>query len=327
MKAAWYSALGPAAAVLQYGDLPKPNIGADDVLVEIAFSGANPSDVKARGGARPGVTKPQFDRIIPHSDGSGIITEVGSNIDLSRIGQRVWIWNGQWQRPFGTAAEFIALPSEQAVEMPQEMSFETGATLGIPGLTAAHCCFAHGSLKQKTVLISGGAGAVGNLAIQLAKWDGAFVIATASAHNQDRVSKAGADVVLSYDDPDLAEQILQHAPNGIDYAIEVEFGTNAPLLAEVMKANSYIMTYGSALDMAPTLPFGPFLFKALIIDIALIYILDLAQRHKAIECLHLAHAQGAMMSDIHAVFDLSEIALAHQTIEAGKRSGAILLKP
>lgn len=326
MKAAWYSAFGPADTVLTIGELDTPHPQAGEVLVKLCFSGANPSDSKARAGSRPGVTKPPFDKVIPHSDGSGIIEAVGTGVDPSRIGEHVWIWNGQWQRAFGTAADYIALPADQAVPLPADMTMETGATLGIPGLTAAHCAFAHGSLRGKTVLISGGAGAVGNLAVQLAKWDGAFVIATTSQHNQERVKQAGADVVLAYDAVDLKDQILTAAPDGIDYAIEVEFGVNAPHLAEVMKANAQIVTYGSALNMAPTLPFGPFLFKAIKIDIALIYILDLENRRNAIDKLHKAHADGVLKSDIHAIFDLSDIASAHSTIEAGKRSGAVLIR-
>lgn len=326
MRAAWYSAFGPAESVFTVGHIGKPSPAENEVLVKLSFSGVNPSDVKARAGSRPGITKPQFDQIIPHSDGAGIIESVGSNVDPARISEKVWIWNGQWQRPLGTAAEYICLPAEQAVKMPPKMSFETGATLGIPGLTAAHCTFAHGRVSGKTVLISGAAGSVGNLAVQLAKWDGAYVIATTSLHNAERAKSAGADVVLNYAAPDLASQIIEVAPNGVDYAIEVEFGVNAALLAEVMKPNSQIVTYGSALDMSPTLPFGPMLFKALKIDIALIYILELEQRQKAIEKLHQAFAAGALKSGVHEIFELNEIASAHQAIEAGKRSGAVLIR-
>src|SRR5210317_1413482 len=246
MKSIIYSKFGPAAEVLTYGDRPMPQPAAGEVLVKLAYSGANPSDAKARAGSRPGVTKPAFDVIIPNSDGSGEIAAVGDGVSADRIGERVWIWNGQWQRPHGTAAEYIALPSAQAVPLPDDMSLETGVCLGIPGLTAAHSVFGGGDTAGQTLLISGGAGAVGHNAVQLAKWGGARVIATASPSGFDRVRAAGADQVLDYAAPDLAAQITQASDGaGIDRAIEVEFGANAALLAEVMTPLGTIAAYGS----------------------------------------------------------------------------------
>ena len=157
MKAITYSEFGVSTKVLKVKELPIPKVGKDEVLVALKFSGSNPSDAKSRAGNRPGITKPQFEQIVPNSDGSGIITAVGETVDKSRIGQRVWIWNGQWQRPNGTAAEYISVPSAQAVEMPNDMSFETGACLGIPGLTASYCTLGDGALGGKTVFVSGGA--------------------------------------------------------------------------------------------------------------------------------------------------------------------------
>ena len=222
MKAITYSAFGPAADVLHLTDLPTPNPAPGEVLVRLTHSGVNPSDVKARAGSRPGVVKPPFDVIVPHSDGAGVIEAVGAGVETARIGQRVWIWNGQWRRPFGTAAEIIALPSAQAVALPEGMRNEDGATLGIPGLTAAHCVFGGGRVTDKTLLVSGGAGAVGHDAVQLAAWGGARVIATASPGDFDRVRAAGADTVLDYRDPDLAAQVLDlTGGRGVDRAVEV----------------------------------------------------------------------------------------------------------
>jgi len=176
MRAVTYSAFGPAKDVMTLVQMDTPTPAAGEVLVELEYSGANPSDAKARAGARPGVSKPAFDVIVPNSDGAGIITAVGQGVDPARIGSRVWIWNGQWQRPFGTCAEYIALPADQAVDMPDDMSMETGACLGIPGLTAAHAVLGGGDVAGMTLLISGGAGSVGHNAIQLAKWAGATVM-------------------------------------------------------------------------------------------------------------------------------------------------------
>ena len=181
MRAVWYERFGPAADVLETGEADTPSAGPGEVLVRVAFSGVNPSDAKARAGSRPGVTKPPFPRIIPHSDGSGVIEAVGEGVDAARVGQRVWLWNGQWQRPFGTAAEYIALPEAQAVPLPEGVSLEAGATLGIPGLTAAQTVFGGGDVAGQTLLVSGGAGAVGHNAVQLAKSGGATVIATCSS--------------------------------------------------------------------------------------------------------------------------------------------------
>ena len=327
MHAIVYRRFGPASQVLTLEECPTPLPQDGEVLVKIKFSGANPSDVKSRAGIRPGVTKPPYDMVIPHSDGSGTIEAVGAGVDENRVGQRVWIWNGQWGRALGTAAEYIALPADQAVEMPSAMGFESGATLGIPGLTAAHCVFGGGDVKDQTVLISGGAGSVAHNAIQLAKWGGANVIATASPGSFDRVEEAGADHVLDYSAPDLAKQISAISPKGIDRAVEVEFGPNAELLGRVMRPSGTIAAYGSALEMNPVFPFGPYLFKAITIDIVLVYILEPAQRSLAIAKLHDAFADGALSPAIHDVYPLQDCIRAHEQIERGGRSGAVLLAP
>ena len=326
MRAITYSRFGPAADVLSMTEIPTPSPAAGEVLVRLRVSGANPSDAKARAGARPGVTKPAFDQIIPHSDGAGVIEAVGDGVDASRVGQRVWIWNGQWQRAFGTAAEYIALPAAQAVPLPDGISFDVGATLGIPGLTAAQTVFGGGDVAGQTLLISGGAGAVGHNAVQLAKAGGATVIATCSARASRRVRDAGADHVFDYADPDLAARITEATGGaGIDRAVEVEFGANAALLAEVMAANGTIAAYGSFIDMTPELPFGPYLFKALKIDITLIYILPKPARNAAITRLHDALAEGSLTPAIHTTYPLEDCAKAHDAVMNSGRAGAVLL--
>ncbi|MEE4348190.1 MAG: NADPH:quinone reductase [Paracoccaceae bacterium] len=327
MKAITYSAFGPAADVLHLTDLPAPDPAPGEVLVRLTHSGVNPSDVKARAGSRPGVTKPAFPVIVPHSDGAGVIEAVGEGVEATRIGQRVWIWNGQWRRAHGTAAEMIALPAAQAVALPAEMSLEDGATLGIPGLTAAHCVFGGGRVTDRTLLISGGAGAVGHDAVQLAAWGGARVIATASPADFDRVRAAGAAEVLDYRDPDLAAKVLELTQGrGVDRAVEVEFGLNAAMLAQAVAENGTVAAYGSALEMNPVLPFGAYLFRAITLDIVLIYLLPEAERANAIGMLHRAHAAGALTPAIHARFALSDCVAAHQAVEAGRRAGAVLLE-
>ena len=235
MRAITYSEFGMSTDVLKLRELPVPKADKGEVLVSLEYSGSNPSDAKSRAGNRPGITKPQFEQIVPNSDGSGIITAVGEGVDKTRIGERVWIWNGQWQRPNGTAAEYITVPSDQAVEMPDDMSFETGACLGIPGLTASYCTLGDGPVKGKTVFVSGGAGAVGHTCIQLAKWSGANVIASGSENGFEHIREAGADHVFDYRDPDLSKKILDICPAGVDRAIEVEFGENVNRLHKIVR--------------------------------------------------------------------------------------------
>ena len=326
MKAITYSEFGVSTDVLKAKELPIPKVGKDEVLVALEFSGSNPSDAKSRAGNRPGITKPQFERIVPNSDGSGIITVVGEAVDKSRIGQRVWIWNGQWQRPNGTAAEYISVPSTQAVEMPEDMSFETGACLGIPGLTASYCTLGDGALNGKTVFVSGGAGAVGHTCIQLAKWSGATVIASGSENGFEHIREAGADHVFDYRDPDLSKKILDICPPGVDRAIEVEFGENINLLHKIVRQNGEISLYGGAKNMTPSFPFGPYLFKALKINIALIYILPKQDRDIAIKALHDAHSDGALKMAVGNVFSLEDCAQSHDATLTPGRKGSVLLK-
>ena len=326
MRAAFYRRFGPAAEVIELGEVETPAPAPGEVRVRLSYSGVNPSDAKARGGTRPGVTKPPFAQVIPHSDGAGVIDAVGDGVEEARIGQPVWIWNGAWQRAFGTAAEFICLPEQQAVALPDGIDARIGATLGIPALTAAQTVFGGGDVTGKTVLVSGGAGAVGHNAVQLAKWGGARVIATCSAGALDRVRAAGADAVFDYAATDLAARISEAANGGIDRAVEVEFGVNAPLLAEVMNPLGTIAAYGSGKDMSPELPFGAFLFKALKLDITLIYLLDAQAREHVITRLHAALTAGALSPEIDRVLPLDACAEAHEAVMTPGRSGAVLLK-
>jgi NADPH2:quinone reductase len=327
MQAVTYRAFGPAREVLSLETLDVPPLAAGEVRVALSFSGVNPSDVKARAGARAGVSELPFPTISPHSDGAGVICEVAEDVDPARLGQRVWIWNGQWQRAFGTAATEICLPQEQAVPLPEGISLETGAVLGIPGLTACHAVFSAGDVAGKTVLVQGGAGTVGYLAVQLAKWAGAHVIATCSASARERVAAAGADAVLSYDADDLSAQIL--AANGgrpVDLIVEVEFGLNAAIDAEVIAPNGRITAYGSAKMIQPSLPFYPLMFKAVTLEMALIYLLPTSSRQAAITRLHRALTEGGLSVPIAEVLPMDQAAKAHEAVEKGGRSGAVLLQ-
>ena len=270
MKAAWYEKTGDAADVLKVGELPDPSPRSNEVLISVKTSGINPSDVKTRAGARGDL---QFSRIVPHSDGAGIIVDVGKKVDSNRIGERVWIWNGAFARPNGTCAELIALPEYQAVSMSDHVSFEAGACLGIPASTAYYGIFAGGSIEDKTLMITGGAGAVGFYGIQLAKWAGAKVISTVSSKEKSKIAEdAGADLVLNYKKDNVVDSVLEYTKgNGVDRVLEVEFGGNIKINPKIVNTNGTIAAYASMGNIEPTLPFYDFMFKGIKINTFLIY--------------------------------------------------------
>ena len=328
MRAAYYERFGAADEVIEIGEVPTPTPGPGEALVRLETSGANPSDVRARAGGRPGVTEPPFPRIIPHSDGAGVIEAVGEGVAEGRVGERVWIWNGQWGRAFGTAAECIALPAEQAVALPEGVSFEVGAALGIPGLTACRAVLGGGAVAGKRVLVSGGAGSVGRLAVQVAAASGAQVIATArGAEAMQSVRAAGAEQVFDYSQEGLAEQILEATEGAlIDRIVEVEFGANAETNAKVIAERGTIAAYGSAKDMTPTIPFYPLMFKAADVDLILVYIMGDEERAQTAEALTGLLERGALDFQIDRVEPLDACAAVHDAIAAGERRGAVILK-
>ena len=329
MRAITYDRFGPAADVLTLEDLPTPEPAPGEVLVRLETSAVNPSDVRARAGGRPGVTKPPFPKIIPHSDGAGVIGAVGEGVDPARIGESVWIWNGQWGRAFGTAADHIALPAAQAVRLPEDTSFADGAVLGIPALTAIHTVLGGGDVSGQRLLISGAAGSVGNLAVQVAAAKGAEVFATARGDTGLAEAKAaGATHVFDYGSEDLADQILDASGGALmNRIVEVEFGKNVDTNARVIAEGGTIASYGSAKDMTPTVPFYPLMFKAVTIELTLIYLLSESQRSKAIQDLTGLLQDNALNIRIAAELSLADCARGHELVEAGARQGAIILRP
>lgn len=324
MKAAFYERNGPAGEVLQVGEMAMPAAGPGEVLVRVKASGVNPSDVKSRAGLR---AKMSWPRVIPHSDGAGVIEAVGAGIDPARVGERVWIWNGQWQRPFGTAAEYIALPNAQAVHLPDGVPYEAGACLGIPAMTAHRCVFADGPVAGQTILVTGGAGAVGHYAIQLARWGGARVIATVSSADKAAHAKAaGADLIVNYKSEDVAEAAKDFTKGqGVDRAIDVEFGANLSTTLACLKANGIIATYASSAVMEPKLPFYPMMFQGVTLRMILVYILPEAARRDAIHDINKALVQGALVHAIAETHPLERIAAAHQVVESGEKIGNVVV--
>lgn len=327
MKAVWYETLGPASEVLRVGELETPTPKEGEVLVKLRASGVNPSDVKMRAGTRAGGTDMPFPKIIPHSDGAGVITDIGPGVDKNRIGQRVWLANGQWQRPYGTAAEFIAINEHLTAPLPDGVSFETGASLGIPAMTACHCVYSGGEVAGKTVLVSGGAGTVGYLAIQFARLGGARVIATARGEEAiARAKIAGADAVLDFADPDLAQKILDANNNQpVDRIIEVEFGSNIDTDAKVIKARGEIVTYGSARVMTPELPFYSLMFKGVNLEFVLVYLLNQQERENASNRIYRALSDDSLHIPIHSQYNMEDANQAHERVENG-RNGSVVIK-
>lgn len=240
MKAAWYEKQGPARDVLHVGEMDDPQPAEGEVRIRVAASGVNPGDVKKREDAF-GVGMP-YPRVIPHSDGAGTVDRIGPGVSPEWVGQRVWCYGAQSYRPFGTAAEYVVVPSRQAVSLPDGVSMEQGACLGIPGITAHRAVHVSGSVEGRRVLVQGGAGAVGVCAVQLAHRAGARVIATCRSQDDVHIaSGAGADEVL-LTDSGLMKRIRALAPNGIDHIVEVAFAANIDTDIEVLAQDGSIAT-------------------------------------------------------------------------------------
>lgn len=322
MKAAWYERNGAARDVLVVGEMSKPIPGPGEVLVKVHASGVNPSDVKSRRG-RP-LAGP---RIVPHSDGAGIIEEVGAGVRQDRIGERVWLWNGQWKRTFGTAAEYIALPAQQAVRLPDGIDFGTGACFGIPAITATHAINLLGEARGKTVLVIGAASAVGHYAAQIAAMRGARVIGTASAERADRAHAAGAAEVIDYRNEEVAARVLDLTDGrGADAVIDMDFSTTAALLSNgILAPKGKLICYGSNVPGATPVPFGDLLFKSLTLQFFLVYELSGDERVAAIEDIGSMLGSGTLAHTIGARFSLDDIASAHETVEAGRILGNVVI--
>ncbi|MCK5326885.1 MAG: NADPH:quinone reductase [Woeseiaceae bacterium] len=325
MRAAWFEEFGAASEVLTLGDLDAPQAGPGEVLVRMHTSGINPSDVKKRAGSFPNLLDGGF--VIPNSDGAGIIEAIGDGVDKSRIGERVWVFQAQYGRRFGTAAEQLAISSNCAPRLPKNAGFDVGASLGIPVMTAHRAVFADGDVDGQTILVTGGAGRVGFYAVQWASRAGATVIATASnPEDAETCASAGAHHVVNHRDDDFAAAILE-ANNGrlIDRVVDVEFGANLPVSVEVLRIGGTIATYASTEEPKPTLPFVRMMYKDLTIRMIIVYAMPDSAKDHAIADINNALKEGWLQHRIAHTMPLDEIAAGNEVIERGECRGAVIL--
>jgi NADPH2:quinone reductase len=322
MKAAFYERNGSAREVLTVREVETPKPGPGEVRVKLATSGVNPSDVKSRQGLARKIAWP---RVIPQSDGAGVIDAVGDGVPQARTGERVWVWNGQWKRPFGTAAEYIVLPSALAAALPERVSFAEGACLGIPAMTAYHAVELADPARGGTVLVSGGAGAVSQYVIQFAKARGATVITTISSPEKAKaVQEAGADHAIDYKREDVGEKVMQiTGKRGVDAVIEMDLTANAKLLPAVLRPKGSVIIYGTLPEA--TIPAAFCLVNSIRLQFFLVYELDDRERANAVGAINRALTDGTLQNRVaQPTYTLDDIVAAHEAVERGTIGNVIV---
>jgi len=324
MRAAYYEANGAAAQVLRLADVATPEPGPGEVRVKLATSGVNPSDVKSREGR---TRKIAFPRVIPHSDGAGVIEKVGSGVPAARVGERVWTWNGQWKRAFGTAAEHIVLPSALAVRLPDHIGFAEGACLGIPAMTAYHAVATAETDSASTVLISGGAGGVGHYAIQFAKARGAVVITTVSSEEKAKLARqAGADHVIDYKREDVATAVMDLTDKaGVDAVIEMDLAANAKLYPGVLHPRSQVVVYGTG-AMEAAIPAQFMLVNQITMKWIFVYELTSKERDEAVGAINRLMEEKRLIHNVALTLPLGDIVRAHEAVEQGRTPGNVVVE-
>lgn len=323
MRAAIYTRKGPAAEVLQIVEKPAPQPAAGEVRVKLMYSGVNPSDVKSRSGvaARTG----GFPEVTPHSDGAGLVDLLGPGAPSSLLGKRVWVFNGQWDRPYGTAADYITLPAAQVVPLPEGASFEVGASIGIPLMTAMHAVQSCGSLLGKTVLVPGAAGSVGFYVSQLAAMAGARVIAIVS--NEDKAQLArelGASETVNYKTEPLVERVQAlTAGAGADAIIDLDAAAHAPHYGSLLRFGGKAVIYGTNQPLV-TIPFGPMILGFIHLYYFIVYKLPQPLLGEVLAGVEAALARPGLRHPPVAIHSLDEIAAAHEQVERGANAKVLV---
>ena len=326
MKAAWFSEFGPARETLNVGVFETPEPAHGEVLIHIQTSGVNPSDTKKRMGSFPDLL--DQGPVIPNSDGAGIIKKVGSGVPHSRIGERVWVYQAQYGRLHGTAAQYVAIDSKRAVTLPDQTGFDVGACLGIPVMTAHRSVFSDGQVENQLLLITGGAGRVGHYAIQWAKLGGATVIATASNERARRFCmEAGADLVVDHTKDDMVDEVLAFTGGQrLDRVIDVEFGANLPAVLKLIRIGGVIATYSSTVVTNPSIPFKEMMFMDLTIRLIIVYAMPETAKRHAIEDITWALKENKLQHRIAATYQLDDIADANHKVEEGGFYGCVVIE-
>jgi NADPH2:quinone reductase len=327
MRAAVYRSTGAARDVLRVEEIDRPEPGPGEVLVRVRASGVNPTDYKSRAGA---TARPVDEFQVPHQDGAGVIEAVGPGVDQARVGERVWLWLAASGRRWGTGAEWSLVPARHAVPLPDGASFELGASLGVPAMTAHRCLFADGPIDGKTVLVAGGAGAVGHFAIELAKHAGARVVTTVSTPEKaELASKAGADLVVNYRDADAADQVKAFLPvqdrPAVDRVVEVALGANLALDLAVSGPSTVVVSY-AADGPDPVLPVRACMNANVTLRFVLLYGVPDAALDAAVAGVSDALAAGALTELPAHRFPLSDIVAAHEAAESGA-VGKVIVTP
>lgn len=325
MRAVWYERQGPAREVLQVGERPTPVPGPGEVRVRLHASAVNPADANRRAGRGHAM---EFPLVIPNSDGAGVIDMVGPGVTARRVGERVWLYFGQRGRAYGTAAEWICLDEHLTLPLPAHMSFAEGACLGIPGMTAEIAVLGDGPVIGRTILVTGGAGAVGHYAVQIAKWAGATVIATVSTIGKaSHAGRAGADEVIDYRAGNVAERILEATEGrGVDRIVDVDLGSNLDLGLRVAAENAVWVSYATGRTPMPSLPVGQLLRKCL--TIRGIYIPGLTPDERRRSQLGVQRFITEVPDALHtvdSVHPLAETAAAHEKVESGTKLGTVVV--
>ncbi len=322
MRAVWYDRQGPAAEVLRVGELPDPQPGPGEVRVRLTWSGVNPGDTKKRQGWL-GSSMP-YPRVVPHSDGAGVVDAVGAGVDAARVGRRVWVFGAQSYRPFGTAAELTVVPGDLAVELPDAVPDTLGACLGIPGITAHRAVFADGPVAGSTVLVHGVLGGVSRLAAQLAAWGGATVVGTVRRDgDSDQVDRSAVAHVVALDGPDPAAAVRAVAPDGVDRVVEVAFSDNVDLDAAVVRNGGVIAAYATRAER-PDFPFWPMLFENVTIRLLGSDDFPREAKQQAAADLTAAAAAGAVRVPVGEPLPLGRAAEAHERVDAGAKERVLL---
>ena len=325
MRAVWYERTGPAAEVLTSGEMPAPSAGAGEVRIRLEASGVNPADVYRRGGTYRGI---EFPRVIPNSDGAGIVDQIGAGVTRFKPGQRVWLFNGQRNgRAFGTAAEYIALDERLVTPLADHLSFAQGATLGIPCMTAWCCLFCDGAITGKTVLVTGGAGAVGHYAVQLAKWGGARAIATVSSDAKaEQARLAGADLVINYRTDDVATRVREFTGgHGADRVVEVDFGGNIGTTLKLMAMNSTVAVYATNGNRTPVVPMRELMERCIALRTLVLFALPPPLLSAAQADITKWLAADVRLHNIAGQFALKDTASAHLAVEKGDKLGTVIV--